>query len=214
MTKYHSVLMVAGICLLPLHGFAASPLNPGAIQERSTDTLKFYEMQKRIKDDERKKADKKDSIVDETSKTKVPDKKSDAVIFVREVRTNVSEILSAEEIKSITTAIEGKQVTINDLFETVGKINTLYKEKGFIAAKAVLPPQKVKEGIIKIKLIEAHVGAINIKNNKHTKSVYIKDRVAIKEGDLVSIKELEEEIFYFNTNQVTFFYCYTIFYVY
>ena len=180
---------------------AADPLQPGAIREQSIDTLKYYQLEKRTKDEEEKKATPREkSVVDETTEAdKAPPKTTGALIPINKIVTTPSEILSNEEIHAITAPYEGKQVSINQLFIVVEAINNLYKEKKAIAAKAVLPPQKVKDGVIQIKLIEARVGAVKIENNENTRGSYITDRVSIKGGDLVRLSELEKSIFYFNS---------------
>lgn len=67
----------------------------------------------------------------------------------------------------------GKQVTIDDLNRMIIEFNYVYATKGYVTAKAFLPPQEIKEGIVKVKLVEARVGQISIENNRWTSDSYI-----------------------------------------
>ena len=49
-----------------------------------------------------------------------------------------------------------------------------------------------------IKLVEAHFGQLLLEGNEHTRDSYIFKRLTEHSGDLVNIKTLEADIFYFN----------------
>lgn len=124
-------------------------------------------------------------------------------IEVKKIIIDQSEILTDEEIHQITDSYIGKKVAIEELLEAVEKINQLYLERGYITARAILPPQKVKDGVVKIKLVEGRVGNILIEKNKNTSDSYYLKRISLKGGELVELASLEKELYYFNqTNDV------------
>lgn len=122
----------------------------------------------------------------------------DGKIYVRAVAVSNSKILTDEEIQRITDMVIGKQVTIDDLNRMIIEFNYVYATKGYVTAKAFLPPQEIKEGIVKVKLVEARVGQISIENNRWTSDSYIEKRISAREGEIFQIVELEEDIVKFN----------------
>lgn len=178
-------------------------LEPGAMQKREQERLEHYRFQKKLEEAEKPRPEQ-ESVED---KTKTPaetkPKGPGRVIFIKKILTNPSEILTSEELQKIIHPYEGKQTSIHDLFEVIEKINELYRAKKIIAAKAFLPPQKVEGGIIKIRLIEGHVGKIEVEGNKATKDSFFENRISLKSGDLIKLDTLEKNIIYFNrTNDV------------
>ncbi len=176
-------------------------LAPGAVQKREAETLRYFRLEKKLKE-EKKPPEKAVSVKDEPPPAPA-EQAGEAVIFIKKIETNASEILSIGEVQEITRTYEGTRASINEIFEIIEKLNDLYKAKNYITAKAVLPPQKVEDGIIRIMLIEGRTGKTLVENNKYTRDSFIKDRISLHEGELVQLDELEEKIFFFNgTNDV------------
>lgn len=124
-------------------------------------------------------------------------------IAVVSVVTDPSEILTEQEIRAITEKLEGKTVGVDELQQAVDQINRLYEEKNYITARAVLPPQTVTDGIVRIQLVEGRIGEILIEDNQYTKDSYFLDRIRTKPGDLVRLDQIEDDLIYFNlTNDV------------
>lgn len=181
---------------------AATPPEAGAIRERTKDTLEYYEFQKRLEQAQDEDKDR-ESVVDETAAEPSKSQQSDKTIYVKKIVVGESDILTAEELQTIVAPYEKKEVSITELFSVVEKINQRYKDKKYLSAKAILPPQKVEDGIINIKLVEGRIGGVVLENNKNTDEGYITDRLEIDKGSLVRLDQLERELFYFNsTNDV------------
>ncbi|MFW6001354.1 MAG: ShlB/FhaC/HecB family hemolysin secretion/activation protein [Halanaerobium sp.] len=117
---------------------------------------------------------------------------------VKKIAYNPSSILSEDELKEIIKNYEEKEVSISDLQEMVKEINQLYSEEGYITAKAILPQQRVNNGIIKVELIEGYIDKLILEGNSDTKDSYILNRMAVKSGDFLNVNTLEDDLFYFN----------------
>ena len=124
--------------------------------------------------------------------------------YVSEIVTDPSEILSLEEIQVITGPLEGRELDVSQLMQAVEALDALYGSKGYLTAKALLPPQDVEGGVVYIQLVEGRLGQLFFSGNKHTADRYLQDRISLKPGDLIRLSTLEEDILYFNqTNDVT-----------
>lgn len=119
------------------------------------------------------------------------------------VQFNQSAFLSKPELDAVTQPYLGKQVDFADLQHLVDAINKLYVAKGIVTARAILPPETIRDGIVHVELIEGHLGQMQLKGNATTRSSYIAARVPQTDGALVNVDELRRELTFFNrTNDV------------
>jgi len=118
--------------------------------------------------------------------------------MLNKVETDASAVLSESEIRAIASRYEGRRVTIADLFTMIAEFNSAYSNTKIIGAKAVLPPQKIKDGVVKVRLIEGRVGQVRIGELDSTRPEYISDRLALQAGELVYLDDLEQRLFHFN----------------
>ena len=111
--------------------------------------------------------------------------------------------LTDDELAGIINPYLDKDVTINDVYDIVGKINDLYNEKGYITCRAFLPQQTVIGGVVKLLLVEGTTGNTTVIGNKNVKSKYITDRINLTEGELANIHDLNKDILLFNATNST-----------
>jgi len=172
--------------------------DPGAIQQRQIDE------ERRRREAERERLKPGEPIKRDALKPPSVQPAPEAVRFmVREIQFTPSEILSAAELDAIAAEFRGRQLTLADLQQLAERINALYKAKGVVTAVAVIPPQDISDGVVRVRLIEGRVGRINIEGNTSTRTDYIADRLRLKPKELVDLSRLEQGLVRFNrTNDV------------
>ncbi len=121
-------------------------------------------------------------------------------VYINEIKTNESKILTTTELDELTDIYEGKILTMSEIEGIVTGINKLYISKGYITARAILPAQKITNNILEIQLIEGSIGEIVLDGNKDTRDSYILKRISFKPGDLINIDTLEKDLFRFNAS--------------
>ncbi len=66
-------------------------------------------------------------------------------------------------------------ITIGQIQFIADKLTQFYRRQGYILAQAFLPPQKVTQGIVKIKIIEGKLGKVNaLGNDYYDERIYTK----------------------------------------
>lgn len=118
--------------------------------------------------------------------------------LLKQVELPESQVLSQEELQKITGAYEGKDATLDDLYALVGKINALYQEKGYLTCRAFLAPQTIRDGRVKIELVEGKNGQVEVTGNRSTREKYITDRLHIEPGQISSMHRLNKDLLRFN----------------
>ncbi len=119
-------------------------------------------------------------------------------IPVKGFEVSPSAVLSAEEIKSALQPFENRTLSLADLFEAVAALNKLYDAKNMPTARAYLPQQDIANGIVKINLVEARIGQIQVGPTTHVSSDFVQKRMSQKPGDLLSAAKLEQDLIRFN----------------
>lgn len=170
----------------------------GLERERGRETREFLELQETLE----KQAEEPPVLEIDDENARAPEVADDRdIIPVEEVRVDSSEILSGKDIARVTGRYEGKTVSLRDLYRMIEEINALYRAQEVLTAKAVLPPQRIEEGIVVVRLIEGRVGRIELLERRFTRVSFIRRRLSIAGGELLDLKELEKDLFFFNRTQ-------------
>lgn len=180
---------------------AAADADSGSAMPRTIENEDYYRLQQELLNQQNHQ--EKSAVVDHTTQQETAAPDSTLAFPVTQIEIDASEILAPAEIGAITGQYEGRIVGIQELYQALREINELYAKKGFITAKAILPPQKISGGVVRIKLVEGHFGQFLLEGNKSTRSSYILERLSPQSGDLVNLNTLSQDIFYFNrTNDI------------
>jgi hemolysin activation/secretion protein len=199
--KYLCLILTATLVLSSTGGYTqeARRMSAGAVQTRDKDTMNYYRMEKKLDKEQAREKSPEECLKPTVSETAAPAIK----VKVDKIIVTPSKLLTQKEIEGVINNYQGKELTIQDLFTAVNDINTLYSDKGYVTARAMLPPQKITNGVVTIKLIEGVVGNIEVKGNNSTRRQYILDRLNIKKGEAVNVKCLEKSLVFFNsTNDI------------
>src|SRR5215831_679206 len=71
--------------------------------------------------------------------------------------------VSAEAIAGAYKSYIGKTVSQADLVAIAGAITNLYREAGYVLSRAIVPPQDIKDGRIRVKVIEGYIAELVLK---------------------------------------------------
>ncbi len=99
----------------------------------------------------------------------------------------------------------GQQVTINDLIVSANEITDYYQQKGYISTIAYLPPQKVQNGSVEIKILEGKYGNIDINPGKWERSSYLNKHYLkdnnIEPGKVLNVNDVRSTLTDLNTEE-------------
>lgn len=99
----------------------------------------------------------------------------------------------------------GQEVTINDLIMSANDITDYYQAKGYISTIAYLPPQKVKNGSVEIKILEGKYGNVEINPGKWERASYLNKHYLkdnnIEPGKILNVKDVRNALTEMNTEE-------------
>jgi hemolysin activation/secretion protein len=147
------------------------------VYQQSSDTDRYYDLLNRIQQNKNasRPSDKVESQLPRSGTT--PASTTKGFLLSRVETTPQSAILSPDEIAAITSKYQSRQVSMKDLNAMLAEFNAAYAARGYITARAVLPPQKVVSGVVRVQLVEARLGKVIVKDNHATKPAYFVDRI-------------------------------------
>ena len=88
-------------------------------------------------------------------------KPSEVKVTIKGFRIDGNKTLSEELIKETLKPWLGKTVAFQELQKAADSVAALYQSQGFLAQVSV-PPQRITDGIVILKVLEAKLGAVNV----------------------------------------------------
>lgn len=110
---------------------------------------------------------------------------------VDKIAITKSAVLPQATLRAMAARLEGREIVLDDLNRLTREITALYVAARFPVGFAILPPQKVENGVVQIVLIEPRVDALEVSPGGYTDPEYLRSRVPLKSGDLVDVFALE-----------------------
>lgn len=90
--------------------------------------------------------------------------KDNTKLFVRSIRIDGENPVGEGELRAILAAYEQRKLTLAEIYEAADKVTTLYRGQGYLGAKAYVPAQDARNGVLRFKIVPGKYGAITLKN--------------------------------------------------
>jgi len=103
---------------------------------------------------------------------KVPEK-----ITVERFEVVGSTVFSAEELDQVLAPFTNRPLSFAELFQARSAVTQHYIEQGYITSGALIPPQKLQGGVVKIQVVEGGLEAINVTGTRRLQPSYVRDRL-------------------------------------
>jgi hemolysin activation/secretion protein len=91
------------------------------------------------------------------------------------------ELLPAETVRELLAPYEGRRLSLVDIYEAADKVTALYREAGYLVAKAYVPEQDARGGTLNLKLVPGRYGHITINNRSLVRDNVI-DGILVEQG--------------------------------
>ncbi|MTJ54554.1 ShlB/FhaC/HecB family hemolysin secretion/activation protein [Anabaena sp. UHCC 0253] len=90
-----------------------------------------------------------------------------------------STVFSQTELAKVLEPFTKKPISFAELLKAQEAIGQLYVQSGYITSGAFIPPQELKDGVVKIEVIEGEVESINITGLQRLKAGYLRSRLGL-----------------------------------
>ncbi len=120
--------------------------------------------------------------IEEKKPEVIPPPAKEEKLFIKKINVIGVTLISQRQIQEIITPFENKELTLRDFQKIADLITDIYRQKGYITSRAYLPPQKIEEGILEIRVIEGITGEVEVKGNRYFKASLFKRKITLKKG--------------------------------
>jgi hemolysin activation/secretion protein len=108
----------------------------------------------------------------------VPGKVPESIVVERfEFEGNTA--ISNAELAAATADFIKRRITFAELFQARAAVTKLYIDRGYITSGALIPPQKLQDGVVKIQVVEGGLESINVVGTRRLNPNYVRSRLAI-----------------------------------
>jgi len=101
-------------------------------------------------------------------------------------------VFSDRELTEELASFLGRELTFIELLNIRSVITQLYIDRGYLSSGAILPPQRITDGRLKIQIIEGSLEAIEVMGTGRLNPNYIRSRLALAGSAPLNINRLLE----------------------
>ena len=114
--------------------------------------------------------------------------------LIKKITVTGATLVSETDIRKIVSPYENKELYLADMEEIAGRISDLYRQRGYVTSRAYLPPQKIENASLDIKVIEGIMGDVKVQGNKYFKTDLYMKYMTLNKGEPFNYKELQKDM--------------------
>lgn len=121
-------------------------------------------------------------------------KPSSAKLALKGFRVTGISVFAEAELRALLRDYVGKEVGFADLDQAAVRISRYYRERGYLVARAYLPTQDVKDGVVEIAVIEGRFGKVSIDNKSRVRDSVARRHLDAFPGTVVTERGIERKL--------------------
>lgn len=86
-------------------------------------------------------------------------------VFVRRFEIGGNTLVAGEELLALLRDFTGRTVSFAELQAGIGRLTARYRERGYLLARAFLPPQEVVDGVVRVQVVEGELETLELMEN-------------------------------------------------
>ncbi|MFZ4702618.1 MAG: POTRA domain-containing protein, partial [Candidatus Methylumidiphilus sp.] len=123
-----------------------------------------------------------------------PEKPGDKTpkLALKQVLFEGNEAVPTAELDEVANPYLNRRLNGNEVEDLRYKLTLYYVNKGYINSGAVIPGQTVKDGVLRIKVIEGRLSDVRMTGQERLKEEYIRDRLLDDSGKPLNTHDLQQ----------------------
>ena len=155
------ILFLVGIFIGPLHGSEVEAQISPEGRDRTYKQAAPHRFERRFD----KRVSPKSSVVPIKPKSMAPifpEDLKEVKFVLKQLFIQGKSIYDKRALKPLYTSYLKKELTLKNIYEIAQKITNKYRNDGYILSKAIVPPQKINDGVVHLRIIEGYIDKIKI----------------------------------------------------
>lgn len=104
-----------------------------------------------------------------------------------------SDYLTEDELQGVVRPFLNRDIEFSDVQKMLTAVQGLYLAKGVVTSRAIIEPQEVANGILKLTLVEATLHDVKVEGATHTNDSYVLRRLSVSEGEKPDFEQLARD---------------------
>lgn len=105
-----------------------------------------------------------------------------APFAIKSILISGNEKIDTRSLHALVADAEGNSITLSQLGELAARITAYYRSHGYPLARAFIPAQTIQSGIVRIEIIEARYGTINVDNTSNVSDSLLRNTLSPLQG--------------------------------
>jgi len=89
---------------------------------------------------------------------------SDVKVMIRAIKITGAQAIQENDLYPLVADVIGHELTFAQLDDVAIRITRYYRRSGYLLARAYLPAQEIKDGVVRIAILEGQLGEVKITN--------------------------------------------------
>ena len=120
--------------------------------------------------------------------------------YIKKINLEGVNAIPLDHLEPILARFENKNLNLVKLYAIAKNITDYYRLKGYITSRAFVPPQEIKDGTVTIRVVEGKFGKVFVQGNRHVKTHWLIDYIALKYGEVLQYAKLMQGLIAMNRN--------------
>lgn len=116
-------------------------------------------------------------------------------VTVKQFRFEGNTVFSSDELATVTQPYENIKLGSSQLESIRQALSRYYIDRGYLNSGAILPDQKISDGIITFRIIEGRLSIIQLSGQEDLHHSYIYDRIVLGVDTPLNVKQLQNQLF-------------------
>lgn len=125
-----------------------------------------------------------------------PSKGSDSQKFeINGVLFEGSEVLPDSQLQEIARPYIDRQITLSDVYDLATSVTALYRNAGYILTQAIVPAQKISDGVLRLRIVEGFIEKVSIEGDVGGALRFLQEQAQrIVDSRPLTVEVLEREL--------------------
>ena len=111
---------------------------------------------------------------------------------VRQLRIEGNTVFDSATLQALLATMQDKRLTLSQIAEGIEAITTYYRGAGYPLARAIIPAQTIEDGVVRVQVIEANWGQVEVRNKSAVKdAVLLRVLSNLEPGSVIRLDAME-----------------------
>ena len=104
-------------------------------------------------------------VIDDDYRRTLPDNVEELSLTLGDVVVEGSTVYTADDLAYLYQDRVGQEIALAEVFEIADRITARYRNDGYILSRAIVPPQTIADGVVRIDIVEGYIDAVRIEGD-------------------------------------------------